>query len=75
MWRVEIGKRLCNTPSKTLDKEKVRQDELKTLQIKLQTNEGERNYLRERIAKAGGISTVLVGGILHPNKKRSSKSR
>jgi hypothetical protein len=24
----------------------------------------------ERIATSGGISTVLVGGILHPNKKR-----
>jgi chaperonin GroEL len=33
-----------------------------TAQIKLQTNEGEQNYLRERIAKiSGGISTVLVG--------------
>lgn len=35
-----------------------------TAQIKLQDNEGEKNYLRERISKiAGGISTVLVGGV------------
>lgn len=35
-----------------------------TAQIKLQDNEGEKNYLRERIAKiSGGISTVMVGGV------------
>lgn len=35
-----------------------------TAQIKLQDNEGEKNYLRERISKiSGGISTVMVGGI------------
>ena len=64
--RIEIGKKdTVITPSKTLYKEKSdgRIKEL-TAQIKLQTNEGERNYLRERIAKiSGGISTVLVGGI------------
>lgn len=64
--RIEIGKKdSVITPSKTLDKEKCdgRIKDL-TAQIKLQTNEGERNYLRERIAKiSGGISTVLVGGI------------
>ncbi len=64
--RIEIGKKdSVITPSKTLDKEKC-QGKIKdlTAQIKLQTNEGERNYLRERIAKiSGGISTIMVGGI------------
>jgi chaperonin GroEL len=64
--RIEIGKKdSVITPSKTLDKEKC-DGKIKdlTAQIKLQTNEGERNYLRERIAKiSGGISTVLVGGV------------
>lgn len=64
--RIEIGKKdSVITPSKTLDKEKCngRIKDL-TAQIKLQTNEGERNYLRERIAKiSGGISTIFVGGI------------
>lgn len=33
-------------------------------QIKHQKNEGEKNYLRERISKlSGGISTIMVGGI------------
>jgi chaperonin GroEL len=64
--RIEIGKKdSVITPSKNLDLEK-RDGHIKdlTAQIKLQTNEGERNYLRERIAKiSGGISTVCVGGI------------
>lgn len=64
--RIEIGKKdSVITPSKTLDKEKC-DGKIKdlTAQIKLQTNEGERNYLRERIAKiSGGISTVVVGGV------------
>lgn len=64
--RIEIGKKeSVITPSENLDKEKC-DGKIKdlTAQIKLQTNEGERNYLRERIAKiSGGISTVLVGGI------------
>ena len=35
-----------------------------TAQIKIQDNESEKGYLRERIAKiSGGISTVMVGGI------------
>jgi chaperonin GroEL len=64
--RIEIGKKdSVITPSKTLDKEKC-DGKIKdlTAQIKLQTNEGERNYLRERIAKiSGGISTIMVGGV------------
>lgn len=64
--RIEIGKKdSVITPSKTIDKEKCdgRIKDL-TAQIKLQTNEGEKNYLRERIAKiSGGISTVMVGGV------------
>ena len=64
--RIEIGKKdTVITPSKTLDKEKCdgRIKDL-TAQIKLQTNEGEKNYLRQRIAKiSGGISTVLIGGV------------
>lgn len=64
--RIEIGKKdSVITPIKTLDKEKCngRIKDL-TAQIKLQTNESERNYLRERIAKiSGGISTIFVGGI------------
>lgn len=64
--RIEIGKKdSVITPSKTLDKEKC-DGKIKdlTAQIKLQSNEGEKNYLRERIAKiSGGISTVMVGGI------------
>lgn len=64
--RIEIGKKdSVITPSKTIDKEKAngRIADL-TAQIKLQTNEGEKNYLRERISKiSGGISTVMVGGI------------
>jgi chaperonin GroEL len=64
--RIEIGKKdSVITPSKTLDdtaaKGKIAD---LTAQIKLQTNEGEKNNLRERIAKiSGGISTVMVGGI------------
>lgn len=64
--RIEIGKKeSVITPSKTFDKEKC-DGKIKdlTAQIKLQTNEGERNYLRERIAKiSGGISTIMVGGV------------
>ena len=64
--RIEIGKKdTVITPSKTLDKEKC-DGKIKdlTAQIKLQTNEGEKNYLRQRIAKiSGGISTIMVGGI------------
>ena len=64
--RIEIGKKdTVITPSKALDKEaaKGRIKDL-TAQIKLQDNEGEKKYLRERIAKInGGISTVFVGGI------------
>lgn len=64
--RIEIGKKdSVITPSKNLDKEKC-EGKIKDLvaQIKLQTNEGEKNYLRERIAKiSGGISTVMVGGV------------
>jgi len=64
--RIEIGKKdSVITTSKTLDKEKINGKILDLAdQIKLQTNEGEKNYLRERIAKiSGGISTVMVGGI------------
>lgn len=64
--RIEIAKKdSVITPSKTIDKEKCN-GKIADLaaQIKLQTNEGEKNYLRERIAKiSGGISTVMVGGI------------
>ena len=64
--RIEIGKKdTVVTQYKNFDPEKSdgRIKEL-TAQIKLQTNEGEKNYLRQRIAKiSGGISTVVVGGI------------
>lgn len=64
--RIEIGKKdSVITPSKTLDDtaSKGKIADL-TAQIKLQDNEGEKNYLRERISKiSGGISTVMVGGI------------
>jgi chaperonin GroEL len=64
--RIEIGKKdTVITPSKEISKDdaKGRITDL-TAQIKLQDNEGEKNYLRERIAKInGGISTVVVGGI------------
>lgn len=64
--RIEIGKKdSVITANKTLDKEKINGKILDlAAQIRLQTNEGERNYLRERIAKiSGGISTIFVGGI------------
>ena len=35
-----------------------------TAQILIQTNDNEKNYLKERIAKiSGGIATILVGGV------------
>jgi hypothetical protein len=47
-----------------------------TAQIKLQTNEGEQNYLREHIAKiSGGISTVLVGVTPSEVEKSSTRGR
>jgi len=64
--RIEIGKKdTVITPRKDLDKEKVEGKILDLAsQINLKDNEGEKNYLRERIAKiTGGISTVFVGGV------------
>jgi chaperonin GroEL len=64
--RIEIGKKdTVITPSESISKDatKGRITDL-TAQIKLQDNEGEKNYLRERIAKInGGISTIFVGGV------------
>jgi chaperonin GroEL len=64
--RIEIGKKdTVITKSKDFDDTaaKGKITDL-TAQIKLQDNEGEKNYLRERISKiAGGISTVMVGGV------------
>lgn len=64
--RIEIGKKdTVITPSKEQDKDKI-DGRIKDLsdQIKHQTNEGEKNYLLERISKiSGGISTVMVGGL------------
>jgi chaperonin GroEL len=64
--RIEIGKKdTVITKKKDFDESasKGKIADL-TAQIKLQDNEGEKNYLRERISKiAGGISTVLVGGV------------
>jgi len=64
--RIEIGKKdTVITKRKDFDDtaSKGKITDL-TAQIKLQDNEGEKNYLRERIAKiSGGISTVMIGGI------------
>lgn len=64
--RIEIGKKdTVITQSKNVDKEKIQGKILDlAAQIKLQTNESEKNYIRERISKiSGGISTVFVGGV------------
>jgi chaperonin GroEL len=64
--RIEIGKKdTVITKSKDFDDTVAKGKIIDlTAQIKLQDNEGEKNYLRERISKiAGGISTVMVGGI------------
>ncbi len=64
--RIEIKKKdTVITPSKSVDKSKIdgKITELSE-QIKFLDNEGEKNYIRERISKlSGGISTILVGGI------------
>lgn len=64
--RIEIGKKdSVITQSKDFDKTAC-QGKIAdlTAQIKLQDNEGEKNYLRERISKiSGGISTIMVGGV------------
>ncbi len=64
--RIEIGKKdTVITKDKDFDgtASKGKIADL-TAQIKLQDNEGEKNYIRERISKiSGGISTVMVGGI------------
>jgi len=64
--RIEIGKKdTVITLNPEFDKTKVtaKINELNS-QITLQTNEGEKNYLRERISKlSGGISTIFVGGV------------
>jgi len=64
--RIEIGKKdTVITKSKDLDESALKGKIADlTSQINLQDNEGEKNYLRERISKiAGGISTVMVGGV------------
>lgn len=64
--RIEIGKKdTVITADKKIDKEKIEGKILDlAAQIKLQTNESEKNYIRERISKiSGGISTVFVGGV------------
>ena len=64
--RIEVGKKdTVIFPSKEIDAEKrnAKIAELST-QIKLQNQDLEKNYLRERISKlTGGICTILVGGI------------
>lgn len=64
--RIEIGKKdSVITLSKEIDREAIN-GKIKELtdQIPAQENEGEKNYIRERIAKInGGISTVMVGGV------------
>lgn len=64
--KIEIGlKDSVVTIRKDADKKKIqgRIDEL-TEQVKYQKNDGEKNYLKDRIAKiSGGISTVMVGGV------------
>ena len=64
--RIEIGKKdSVITLSKDIDRDAI-DGKIKELnaQIPAQENEGEKNYLRERIAKInGGISTVMVGGV------------
>lgn len=64
--RIEIGKKdTVITKDKNFDDTAAKGKIIDlTAQIKLQDNEGEKNYLRERISKiSGGISTVMVGGI------------
>lgn len=64
--RIEIGKKdTVIFPSKEVDAEK-RDAKIAELsaQIKLQNQDLEKNYLRERISKlTGGICTIMVGGI------------
>jgi len=64
--RIESGKKdTVITADKNIDKEKIEGKVLDLAsQIKLQTEESEKNYIRERISKiTGGISTVFIGGI------------
>jgi chaperonin GroEL len=64
--RIEIGKKdTVIFPSKEVNTEKrdAKITEL-SAQIKLQNQDLEKNYLRERISKlTGGICTIMVGGI------------
>lgn len=64
--RIEISKSdTVITACETVDSNPVkgRINELND-QIKHQTSEGEKNYLRQRISKlSGGISTIMVGGV------------
>ncbi|MES2864079.1 MAG: TCP-1/cpn60 chaperonin family protein [Bacteroidota bacterium] len=66
--RIESGKKdTVITADKNIDKDKIEGKilDLAAL-IKLQTEESEKNYIRERISKiTGGISTVFVGGVTH----------
>lgn len=64
--RIEIGKKdTVIFPNKELDMEKRDSKILElSAQIKLQKQDLEKNYLRERISKlTGGICTIMVGGI------------
>jgi chaperonin GroEL len=64
--RIEIGKKdTVIFPSKEVDTEKRNAKIIElSEQIKLQNQDIEKNYLRERISKlTGGICTILVGGI------------
>lgn len=64
--RIVIGEKdsvITLNPNRDKSKEQGVIGEL-TAQIKTHTNEHEKNYLKERIAKiSGGISTIRVGGV------------
>lgn len=64
--RIVIGEKdavITLNPNRDKSKEKGVISDL-TAQIKTHTNENEKNYLKERIAKiSGGISTIRVGGV------------
>ncbi len=64
--RIEIGKKdTVIYPSKEVSMEKLNAKIIELSdQIKLQNQDLEKNYLRERISKlTGGICTIMVGGI------------
>ncbi len=64
--RIESSKKdTVITIDKNINKDKIEGRILDlSAQINLQTEESEKNYIRERISKiSGGISTVFVGGI------------